>query len=314
MEREPEKTPLAAEVHDPPHVEEDRPPTRGARGRSDRSARRRRSRAGLRARSSRGPARRTRDATNGPAERALRGLSRVASVPRSLRATASVPASTRIVRTRTQQRYRSHRCLRCTGVRFALDEGVRDRGGPGRLRDRRRAARRPRDHGPRHRAVASRGASRSATTSPPFEGDGTSRQDLVNARRRDRGPRHRVHVARRGEPRRRHVRPSGGEERDDGHPDVERRVRRAVARRSARRRLRRLLRARDRPCDQPDHRRARRPADGRLRGGPGADRRVRRRGGRVRRRGRQAAPRRADPTGLQGGGDHPRRRDAAARR
>ena len=90
-----------------------------------------------------------------------------------------------------------------------------------------------------------------------FEGDGTSRKDLAAAGIDDREPRHRLHVPRRSEPRRGHVRTARDRERDDGHPHVEHRIRRALARRPARRRLRRLLRARDRVCDQPHPRRAR---------------------------------------------------------
>ena len=125
-----------------------------------------------------------------------------------------------------------------------------------------------------------------------YEGDGTSRKDLAAAGVGERRPRHRVHVARRGEPRRGHVRAPRGRRGDDGDPHVEHRVRRALARGPARRRLRRLLRARDGVRDQPHHRRSGRPPDRRLRRRPGAGRRVRRRRGRLARRARRSAARR----------------------
>ena len=127
-------------------------------------------------------------------------------------------------------------------------------------------------------------------------------------------PRHRVHVARRGESRRRHVRATRGRARDDRDPHVEHRVRRPLARGPARRRLRRLVRARDGARDQPHPRCPGSPADGRLRRRPGAARRVRRRRGRVQRTS-LGVPLRdaADPGRLEGRGDHPRRRDDPSR-
>ena len=135
-----------------------------------------------------------------------------------------------------------------------------------------------------------------------------------SGRDRRRRPRDRLHVARRGQPRRRHVRPPRGGGRDDRHPHVEHRVRRALARGAAGRRLRRLVRARDGARDQPHRRRPGRATDGRLRRRPGADRRVRRRRGRVAAGARRAAAGRRDPRRLEGRGDHPRRRDDPSRR
>ena len=64
---------------------------------------------------------------------------------------------------------------------------------------------------------------------------------------------------------------------DDRRADDESGVPRGLAGGPARRRLHRLVRARDRPRDLEDDRRSGRPADGRLRGGPGTARRVRHR-------------------------------------
>ena len=72
-------------------------------------------------------------------------------------------------------------------------------------------------------------------------------------------------------------------------------VRRALARGPARRRLRRVVRARDGARDQPHPRRARRAADGRVRGRAGAARRVRRATRTRRRRSSAPASRRGDP-------------------
>ncbi len=203
---------------------------------------------------------------------------------RRLRTPRASPARRARATTRTRTHVHGSYRRRVTGVRFALDQC----GSSSSARARSVSPIVDALHHDHEITVLDTEPSRLAAVSRTLRRrDRRGRRDEpARPRRRggaERRSRHRLHVAGRGQSRRRDVRASRGRRRDDGDPHVERRVRGALARRSAGRRLRRLLRARDRPCDQPDHRRSRPPArrtssrKGRFRSSSSTSRRARRR-------------------------------------